>query len=60
MAFHQAQKFPGTPMLALTATATEQVRRDVVSILRLSNAPLFTVPPLPVPRNQSLHLAAHA
>ena len=33
--------FPDTPTLALTATATEQVRQDIVTQLAMSDAPQF-------------------
>ena len=33
--------FPTTPVMALTATATERVRRDIVEQLRLDNCPQF-------------------
>ncbi len=33
--------FPGTPVLALTATATERVRRDIVQQLELQDAEVF-------------------
>jgi bloom syndrome protein len=39
----QASKFPGTPLMALTATATDKVKQDVMQILRISNCPVFTV-----------------
>ncbi|XP_062181899.1 ATP-dependent DNA helicase Q-like 1 isoform X2 [Phragmites australis] len=32
------QNFPGVPIMALTATATESVRKDILSALRISNA----------------------
>ena len=35
------QYFPSTPIIALTATATEQVRRDIVSQLGLKNHQMF-------------------
>jgi len=33
--------FPGLPVLALTATATERVRRDIVDQLRLEDPPVY-------------------
>ena len=33
--------FPDTPVMALTATATERVRQDIVAQLRLGDAPQF-------------------
>ena len=33
--------FPDTPVMALTATATERVRRDIIAQLRLGDAPQF-------------------
>ena len=33
--------FPDTPVMALTATATERVRQDIVDQLRLGDAPQF-------------------
>ncbi|MCC7201252.1 MAG: DNA helicase RecQ [Nitrospirae bacterium] len=35
------EKFPGVPVMALTATATPNVRRDIVSQLRLNNCRVF-------------------
>jgi len=35
------QLFPDVPILALTATATERVRADICSILRLSGCETF-------------------
>ena len=35
------EMFPGTPLLALTATATERVRRDIVEQLDLKGAEVF-------------------
>jgi bloom syndrome protein len=34
--------FPDVPLIALTATATERVRMDVTSVLRISGCPVFT------------------
>ncbi|XP_050725163.1 bifunctional 3'-5' exonuclease/ATP-dependent helicase WRN-like isoform X2 [Eriocheir sinensis] len=36
------KNFPGTPILALTATATQRVQRDICSVLRL-RSPVVTV-----------------
>lgn len=33
--------FPNTPFLALTATATERVQKDIVALLKLKNVSLF-------------------
>ncbi|HEY1258161.1 MAG TPA: DNA helicase RecQ [Stellaceae bacterium] len=35
------ERFPGVPLLALTATADEPTRRDIVAQLRLDAAPVF-------------------
>lgn len=35
------QKFPNTPVLALTATATASVKEDVVQALGLANCVIF-------------------
>ncbi len=37
------EAFPGVPTMALTATATPQVRQDVLSSLKMTNAEKFTV-----------------
>jgi ATP-dependent DNA helicase RecQ len=34
-------KFPGVPIIALTATATEKVKRDIISQLRLTDEEVF-------------------
>ena len=39
----QASKFSRVPVLALTATATDKVKTDVLSILGISKCPVFTV-----------------
>ncbi len=39
---HLRQKFPGIPIIALTATATEKVRADIVRQLNLPNPHIFT------------------
>ena len=36
------KKFPGVPMIALTATATPRVRKDIVTQLTMSN-PMWQV-----------------
>ncbi|MDP3645834.1 MAG: RecQ family ATP-dependent DNA helicase [bacterium] len=35
------QKFPGIPIIALTATATEKVRKDIVNQLKLDSPQIF-------------------
>ncbi len=35
------ERFPSTPMLALTATATERVRQDILTQLKLSNPHIY-------------------
>jgi bloom syndrome protein len=34
-------RFPGTPVMALTATATEAVKRDTIRVLRMDNCKIF-------------------
>ena len=35
------QQYPSVPLMALTATATQQVRRDILSILKIPRARVF-------------------
>lgn len=39
----KSESFPTVPTIAVTATATEKVRRDIIASLRMKNPALFTV-----------------
>ncbi|WAO84093.1 ATP-dependent DNA helicase [Fusarium falciforme] len=50
------ETFPDVPIMCLTATANPQVRRDVLSILKLDQTPERTKEFLMNPQRQNLHL----